>query len=166
MLYWGMKQEEQIQYQPEMVSIAKVVGELVKLNSYSLEKKEINLEAHLNEDIEAYCDISLFKISLRNILTNAVKYTPMKGTIRISSSRESDQVKIIVSDTGIGMEKEIIDRLSENKIEKTAGTSGERGTGIGLIVVKDLMKINKGVLDIESKPGRGTSVTFTLPGKP
>jgi signal transduction histidine kinase len=166
MLHWGMKQENHLQYQPEMISVAEVVHDLMKLADVIAKDKKINLDLLLNKDLTVYGDISLLKIALRNVITNAIKFTPEKGTVTIRGEEKDNEVVIVVSDTGVGMNNEQIEKILAERIEPTRGTSGERGTGLGLLVVKDLTKINKGTLRIESKPGRGTSVIFTLPGKP
>lgn len=166
MLHWGMKQENHLQYQPEIISVAEVVYDLMKLTDIIAKDKKINLELLINKDLAVFGDISLLKIALRNVITNAIKFTPENGTVTIRAEEKENQVVIEVSDTGVGMDDEQIEKILAERIEPTRGTSGERGTGLGLLVVKDLTKINKGILRIKSKPGRGTSVIFTLPGKP
>ncbi len=166
MLHWGMKQEKNIQYQPDIVSVAEVVSDLMKLTDIVAKDKKINLELHINRDLIAYADVSLLKISLRNIITNALKFTPENGTVTIRCEEKEDQVIIEVADTGVGMNENQIEKILSERIEPTRGTSGERGTGLGLLVVKDLIKINNGTLRIKSKPGKGTSVMLALPGKP
>jgi signal transduction histidine kinase len=166
MLHWGMKQENHLQYQPEMISVAEVVHDLMKLANVIAKDKNISLELLINEELAVFGDISLLKIVLRNVITNAIKFTPDNGTVTIRGEEQENQVVIEVTDTGVGMDNDRIEKILAERIEPTRGTSGERGTGLGLLVVKDLTKINKGTLQIKSKPGRGTSVIFTLPGKP
>jgi signal transduction histidine kinase len=166
MLHWGMKQENHLQYQPEIIFVAEVVHDLMKLTDVIAKDKKIKMELLINKDLSVFGDISLLKIALRNVVTNAIKFTPENGTVTIRAEELENQVIIEISDTGVGMENERIEKILAERIEPTRGTSGERGTGLGLLVVKDLTKINKGTLRIKSKPGRGTSVIFTLPGKP
>lgn len=160
------KQEKHLQYQPEIVSVAEVVHDLMRLADVIAKDKKISLELLINKDLTVYCDSSLLKISLRNVITNAIKFTPEKGTVMIRTEKEEGHVTIEVTDTGVGMDHEQIEKILSEMAESTRGTSGERGTGLGLLVVKDLVKMNKGTLQIKSKPGRGTSVIFSLPGKP
>ncbi len=166
LLHWGMKQEDHIQYHAEDVNIAEVVSELHDLFYPSLKNKQITFEQHVGERLTGYCDKSLLKIILRNLLNNAIKFTRENGSVTITAEKTGSEVTIILSDTGIGMEEAIIKKIQNNHVESTRGTAGEKGTGLGLSVVRDLVKINNGTLRIESKPGSGTSVTFTLPGKP
>jgi signal transduction histidine kinase len=166
MLHWGLKQEKGIQFRPENVQVDEVVREIMKLAATSANEKKIHIDIHIDEGLTAFCDVSLLKISLRNLITNAIKFTPQNGTVTINASTKENTIHIKVSDTGVGMEEEQIEKILSDMASPTKGTSGERGTGLGLLVVRDLIKLNKGTLSIKSKPGRGTSVTFTLPGKP
>ncbi|MCF8345982.1 MAG: sensor histidine kinase [Bacteroidales bacterium] len=166
LLHWGMKQEDHIQYHAEIVSIAEIVNELYDLFYPSFKNKSITFKQHINEQLTGYCDKSLLKIILRNLLNNAIKFTRQNGSVTITAEKTGSEITITLSDTGIGMEKEIIENILNNHVESTRGTAGEKGTGLGLSVVRDLVKINNGTLRIESKPGSGTSVTFSLPGKP
>ena len=95
-----------------------------------------------------------------------MKFTPSGGKVTLKVEAEGSNTKFTVSDTGIGIDQERIDAIFNSTTESTQGTDGEKGTGLGLIVVKDLVTRNKGTLSIESNPGRGTSISFTLPGKP
>ncbi|MDF1570710.1 MAG: sensor histidine kinase [Bacteroidales bacterium] len=166
LLHWGRQQQMSIRYQPEWVDLNKVIGETGLLMKYNLEDKNISLHVSVSTDVTAWCDSTLVHICLRNLLSNAIKFTPENGDISVSANAENDTVTVTVQDSGIGIDKEKLDRIRSENVESTPGTSGERGTGLGLIVVQEMIRINKGTFDIESKPGRGTSAKFTLPEKP
>jgi signal transduction histidine kinase len=166
MLHWGMKQENHIQYHAEDVNIAEIVTELHDLFHPSFKTKRITFKQHISKGLTGHCDKSLLTIILRNLLHNAIKFTPENGSVTITAEKKKAEVTVSVSDTGIGIEEKRIDKILNNEIESTRGTAGEKGTGLGLSVVRDLVNINKGTFHIESKPGSGTSVTFSLPGKP
>lgn len=166
MLHWGMKQENHIQYHPEKVSLADIVRGLSVFYQASLKRKNITLKEQVDESLTAYCDPSLLKISMRNIISNAVKFSNENGKITVLARKDNDHVVVSITDTGIGMEQQKVDQILSNNVETTRGTAGEKGTGLGLMVVKDLVEINKGTFHIESKPGSGTTISFTLPGKP
>lgn len=166
LLHWGRQQHRNINYHPETVQLAEIINDSLLLMRHPLKEKEINLQVEVPVDLKAWCDSTLLHICIRNLLSNAVKFTPVNGTITVMASADEDTVAVTVQDSGIGIEKERLSKILSENSESTPGTSGERGTGLGLVVVKEMTKINKGALVIESKPGRGTSAKFTLPGKP
>ena len=101
---------------------------------------------------------------LRNLLNNAIKFTPEKGTINISHEIQDQYISIHISDNGIGMEQEVIDRLFKfDQFYSTSGTGGESGTGLGLILCHDFIRKHKGDISVRSNPGTGSTFTFTLP---
>lgn len=166
LLHWGNQQGRNIRYQPGSVSLYEIINSTAQLMKYTLESKKLTLNIMVPDDLNAWCDSTLLHICLRNLLSNALKFTPRDGEITIIASAEKETVTITVQDSGIGIDQERLRTLLSAYVESTPGTSGERGTGLGLIVVNELVRINKGTLTIESKPGRGTSAKFTLPGKP
>lgn len=110
----------------------------------------------------------MIKTVIRNLINNALKFTPVSGKIFLSVSNSiQDKVKIIIRDTGIGMEKKICDTLFiPGAISHSRpGTNNEKGTGMGLVVSKELVELNKGEIGVESEPGKGSSFWFTLPRK-
>ena len=166
LIYWGMRQVKKINYLPKNVNLSYVISDILDLLAAQIHKKEIKLQVSCAPSQTAICDEQLLRIALRNILTNAVKFTGKNGEISIRVSQEKKEIKIEISDKGIGMSMEKIESIFSEKVESTYGTEGEKGTGLGLIVVKDLVEINKGKLAIQSKPGKGTAISFTLPGEP
>ncbi len=166
MLQWGLQQDKHIQYNPDMVPVSTVVHEVMKLTEIAASDKKISMKVNIENELAVYCDQSVLNISLRNLLTNAIKFTPDNGRITIDAFSDREKVVLKVTDTGVGMDAEQVEKILSDMASPTRGTAGERGTGIGLLVVKDLVKLNKGAFSIESKPGRGTFVMLTLPGKP
>ncbi len=166
LLHWGRQQRMNIQYQPETVRIIEVIDDIHMLMKYALDEKKITLDVEIPPELKAWCDRTLLHICLRNVLSNAIKFTPLHGNINVSFSTENEKVTITIQDSGIGIDKERLERILHDNVDSTLGTSGEKGTGLGLVVVRDMTKINKGTFSMESKPGRGTSAKFTLPGKP
>lgn len=166
LLHWGRQQRRNIQYQPEKVRIIETIDDLHMLMKYALDEKKITLNVEIPPELKAWCDRTLLHICLRNVLSNAIKFTPFHGNITVRSSTENKKVTITIQDSGVGIDKEQLDRILNDNVDSTPGTSGEKGTGLGLIVVREMTQINKGSFSMESKPGRGTSAKFTLPGKP
>jgi signal transduction histidine kinase len=104
---------------------------------------------------------------VRNLVSNAIKFTPRKGTVRLEMTREGKEVRFTVSDTGIGMSPEVVASLDQfGQLDSSPGTDHEIGTGLGLQLAKDLVEKSGGKLKIESNPGIGSTFTFTLPINP
>jgi signal transduction histidine kinase len=126
--------------------------------------KKIEIVNEIREPIEIYCDAKMNDTVLRNLLSNAVKFTPEGGTIRLFAERKEGELQISVADTGRGISPELIPglfRLGESKT--TFGTAGEKGTGLGLPLSREMVEKNGGRIWVESTPGRGSSFHFTVP---
>jgi signal transduction histidine kinase len=101
---------------------------------------------------------------VRNLVSNALKFTPKKGKVRLQVSEAGNKVQIKVSDTGVGMDQEALRSLLKfGQLDSTPGTDQEIGTGLGLQLATDLVEKNGGILQVESTPGEGSVFTFTLP---
>jgi signal transduction histidine kinase len=103
------------------------------------------------------------KTILRNLLSNAIKFTNIGGSVVISGKKEAKNVKITVKDNGVGMEKNILDKILNGSYYSGYGTQSESGSGLGLSICQEFIKKNKGKFFIESTLGIGTSIMFTLP---
>ena len=112
----------------------------------------------------AHGDREMISTILRNLINNAVKYSNKAGVIEVSISEKDDFLEVMVSDQGIGISKENIEKIFRIDTKfKSPGTKGEKGTGLGLILCKDLVEINKGSIWCESQEGTGTTFHFTVP---
>ena len=105
---------------------------------------------------------------LRNLLSNAIKFTPSSGAINVSAQLHDEQfLEVAVADTGMGIKEEDFSKLFRIDIQYTnVGTAGERGTGLGLNLCKDLVEKNGGAIRVKSEVGKGTTFKFTLPRLP
>ncbi len=131
-----------------------------------LEQKNIKLVNRVSKDILVYADFPTIEMAIRNLVNNAVKFTPEGGKITVSSSVESSPgfVEISVSDTGIGMPPEILNNLFRvDKKVSRKGTRNEAGTGLGLVLVKELVEKNGGTIRVTSEENKGSTFTFTVP---
>ncbi len=165
LLYWGMSQRKGIQYNPDYHDLTTVLQNILNLFEQNIKNKNLQLSTNIPKDIMAYCDATLVKIILRNLISNAIKFSNEGGAISISFEKKDELVMICVEDEGVGMHPKQVKRLEKNRgIESTRGTMDEKGTGLGLPLVKELVEINKGTTGIQSKPGKGTAITFSLPG--
>jgi signal transduction histidine kinase len=164
LLYWGRNQSEEISYLPEKTDMEVVIRDVLSLYKHMIQKKEISIINKIPAKTFAESDKALSNIVIRNILSNAIKFTPRNGTITISSELSEGQVKIFFKDSGVGIPKEKLDLfVKEGYLKSTAGTESEKGTGLGLQLVRDLININRGELHIESESGIGTCIWLTLP---
>lgn len=130
-------------------------------------KKNISLVKELTDSLSVYADKNMVSTVIRNLLNNAIKFTPKGGRIQICSYRHNNEVWIEVSDTGMGIEKHKKARLFRiAATASTRGTENEKGTGLGLLVCKDFVEKNGGSIWVDSQPGKGSTFTFSVPLSP
>lgn len=164
LLDWSITQQGAIPYNPERITLFHVVNELLDLFSNMARVKGINLSSAIDDDVIIWADINSVKTILRNLVSNAIKFTNVNGEVTISAIIKENMTGIIVRDTGIGMSKEKIDNLlTFDNYNRSAGTKGERGIGLGLQLVKEFSEINKGSLTIESEVRKGTAIAVFFP---
>jgi two-component system phosphate regulon sensor histidine kinase PhoR len=148
------------------VAVAEVIGEVLKTVAPQAAAKKIILEENLPEGVQPIrADRDRVFQILLNILDNAVKFTPEGGAIKITAAqKDAETVAVLINDTGIGIPKNEIPRLGERfyRVEKTRSRDSG-GTGLGLSIVKHLMAAHGGVMEIESNPGYGTTVSLYFP---
>ena len=138
-----------------------ILDAIDNVNIQAIQKK-----ISLNKTLHATCalgDQNIVTIAVRNLLTNALKYSNENSRIIINSFEKDKQVFIEIIDEGIGMDAEKIKELLNNEVETTVGTAGERGTGLGIFLIRELLQKINGVLLIESTKGKGSVFTIKLP---
>lgn len=151
-----------------MFDFAETCEEVFELMRVTARTKGIEIVSNVSENTRVWGDLEQIKIVLRNLISNAIKFTPLGGVVTITSSEKvGNQLRITVSDTGVGIPFELQERLLKNhEAITTYGTRGERGSGLGLSLCRDFIAINKGKMWFESQPGKGSSFSFTLLTKP
>jgi signal transduction histidine kinase len=160
-LHWSITQMQGIKPKVETVNINEVVSEQIALVSSIAETKGITLTQAIKSDATIQADKNHLRLIVRNLLQNALKFTPKGGTIHFSREDTEGGQKLTIQDTGIGMPNETLDKLF--KVEQNTnrkGTAQEGGTGLGLILTKELVELNGGKITVSSEEGRGT--TFSV----
>lgn len=168
MLVWGRGQEDKIKFSPERRDLADIILTNMSIFKDTADKKDIAVNFTQIGNSKAFFDKDLMDIIIRNLLSNAVKYTERGGRISIllkDKSITSDGIILKICDNGIGIPAEKQKYLfTSAEIESTPGTENEKGTGLGLKLCNELIKINNGTISVQSQEGEGTCFTLTLPG--
>lgn len=128
-----------------------------------LERKNISFFNQVDPSLTVLADKEMIRIVLRNLISNAIKFTPENGLIRVYAAADGQETRISIQDSGIGMSSETIQRISAKQYYTTAGTAMEKGSGFGLMLCSDLVNRHGGKLIIESEPRKGSVFTITLP---
>ncbi len=148
---------------PCEILVDEFIASVVKENIHVARQKNIELQVGSIDAAYACADENMMRIVLRNVLTNACKFTETGGIITICAKSSESEVDIIINDTGVGMKSESLKLFQTGEEFSTLGTKDEQGNGLGLLLCRELLGRNKGRLKIESTPGVGTTVTLTLP---
>ncbi len=166
LLQWTSVQTGKLKFEPVEFNLFTKAEETISLMKASAEKKGIILTNEVNKEILGNADPNLFSTILRNLISNAIKFTPSGGLIRIRSSEDENIAQIEVTDNGTGIPEHHLDKLFDlEKTFSTKGTSEEEGSGLGLILCKEFVEKNGGEIWVDSIPGQGSRFFFTLPKK-
>lgn len=163
LLTWSRSQTGKIQFIPEVFNLSDLISESVNLYKTSADKKQIKLVNECCEELSVIADRNMCSSVLRNLLNNALKfsYAESQITIRVNPKENFHEIQVI--DQGIGIEKENIEKLFRVDLKfKSTGTSGEKGTGLGLLLCKEFVEINGGQIKVESEINKGSVFSFTL----
>ena len=164
LLEWAKIQINQAEFQPTTQSLQSMIEHNSQPWIESAKQKNIKLTYEGHENVMVYADQEMVSLILRNLISNATKFTGEGGEIKITANVQENDVEISVTDTGVGINAKNIEKLFRiDEHYTTGGTADEKGTGLGLILCKDLLDKNKGRIWVESTPGKGTSFTFSLP---
>ncbi len=164
LLTWGRLQMEQVgirttRFRP-YESAEKVCGPLQAAAAL----KNITLENNIPRDLAIQADANMVETVFRNLVSNAIKFTPDAGKVRIEARRRGEFVELAVEDNGVGMAPETMDKIFSLHVKHTTrGTAGEPGTGLGLAVCREFVERNGGTIGVESQPGGGSKFNVCLP---
>jgi PAS domain S-box-containing protein len=165
LLEWAKMQRGQIEFTPREFGLLDKIRESIDLISGPANKKEIIISLEVSENIVVTADNHMFDTIIRNLVSNAIKFSNHGGNIVISGALSGSMVEISVSDNGIGMDEELVSNLfSRNDKARRKGTDDEPSTGLGLLLCKEFVEKHGGKIRVVSQEGKGSTFTFTLLG--
>lgn len=163
LLQWSMMQRNMLEYKPVNIDLHDLVNKILEILNQSAEKKNISLVNNIEVATNVYADVDMLRSVIQNLITNAIKFSPVNGQIIISSLEKDGSEVVSVQDYGIGIEPEKSSELFNfSTLYSTHGTAGEKGTGLGLSLCKEFIERNGGKIWVESEEGKGSTFSFTL----
>ncbi|MCK5820512.1 MAG: hypothetical protein KAH17_01455 [Bacteroidales bacterium] len=164
LLDWSRIQIGRFEYNPRQINLKKIIDQQINYLHINASGKDVQLISEIGNSIFVHADYEMISIVFSNLLSNGIKFSKRGGKVTIRSYIEQEQIFIVIEDNGIGMDPEQVKNLFHiDKISRTRGTENEDGTGLGLILCKDLMEKNYGDLHVESASGAGSRFVVSLP---
>ena len=164
LLAWATSSQDDIEYRPSNTDLAQIIDSDLALLKATADGKGVKVLSEVNVRNYCYIDARMVSTVIRNVVSNSIKFTPSGKAVSLKAWQEHDRAKIQISDQGVGMTAEKIKELqTEGRHTSTEGTQGEKGTGLGVSIVRDYVLQNNGTFNIESTLGVGTTTTITLP---
>ena len=163
LLQWSRSQTGRIEFNPQDIDLLKLVSGIMDLLKVSAERKEINMTCNISRGLFVVADEDMLNTIIRNLLTNALKFTRKGGLISIEAELNGNYVNIIVKDTGVGMSDKVKENLFKMEVsQSTFGTDNEAGTGLGLLLCKEFVEKHGGKISVESELDKGSLFKFNL----
>jgi signal transduction histidine kinase len=166
LLYWSRSHTGRLDYYPREINIVDLVKESYDLFLESAKAKEVSLIPLDEKSFTAYGDEDMIKTVLRNLISNAVKFSSRGSIVKVALEEKGNERIIKVVDNGVGISPNQLTKIFRiDAIASVPGTSGERGTGLGLVLCKEFVEKNGGKIWVESELGKGSTFSFSLPEK-
>ncbi len=166
LLSWARSQQNEIVYNPEQLALDQMVQSIKDLLSQLSPEKQINIVNNVPMDTTVFADKNMMMVVLRNLISNALKFSHEEGVVEVFAESEGNQKRITIKDEGIGMSSEVAEKVFESgELYSRRGTNGESGSGLGLKLCKEFVGKHGGHIWVESEVGRGSSFCFTIPQK-
>ncbi len=163
LLNWSRSQIGAIALNREWIALGEIVNQVFDILENNRRQKNLELINQVDKDVEIFADRNALTLIIRNLCSNAVKFTPEQGTIKVSAVASGKTTTVYVEDNGIGMNEVIIKKVLEDKsFYSTFGTANEKGSGLGLIITREFIEKQGGLLSVESTPGKGSRFSFSL----
>jgi len=164
LLGWAKSQSNILNVFPESLDLKPLASNIAGLLKLTSENKKIRIENNIPEGITVFADIQMIQSVLRNLLSNALKFTPENGSVEMSAVEMNTEVKVSIKDSGVGISESNLKRIfDQDQPLKTTGTNKESGSGLGLILCKDFVEKTGGKIWVESEEGKGSTFIFTIP---
>lgn len=163
LLQWAKSQMKGESLSPQLIDMNKLIHDVQQIVRLQAENKQVYLKTKAEKPVYIYADKEMIEVVLRNLISNAIKFTPKEGQVVIDVKEEDELIEVLVRDTGTGMSEEAKNKLFGDEHFTTKGTSNESGTGLGLMICKEFLKKNGGDIHVESELGKGSTFAFTLP---
>jgi signal transduction histidine kinase len=164
LLVWAVSQNKEKNFRPVKINLYELLREEIESLKTLASQKQITLRHSVKPDLNVTADIQMVKTILRNLISNAIKYTNVNGEIIIDANEVKQYVEIAIKDNGIGISAEDQRKLFKiDAFHSTPGTHEERGTGLGLLLCKEFVELHGGNIRIDSEAGKGSRFSFTLP---
>jgi len=166
LLEWSRMQTGRMQYAPTKIILHEKVNDVIGLLSGNALKKNLTLINLVLPGVFILADENMLQSILQNLLANAIKFTKSGGTVQVSATQISEKLtKISIKDSGVGIDSKNLKKIFRtDSTVTTPGTENERGTGLGLLLCKEMIERHGGTISVESDLGKGTTFYFTLPG--
>ncbi|HDN26075.1 MAG TPA: hybrid sensor histidine kinase/response regulator [Thioploca sp.] len=166
LLEWSISQTGRIQVTPATLDLKEIIDHNIELVGENAGAKHISICSSIDDITSVVADGNMLDTVIRNLLTNAVKFTPTNGKVEISAKTEAHEVEISISDTGVGIKPEDWDKLFRVDVSfTTRGTAQEKGSGLGLILCQEFVEKNGGTIGVESQEGKGSRFYIRLPSQ-
>lgn len=164
LLLWTRSQSGKIPFEPRTFQLKKVCDDVLSLLNESAATKQIEIISEIDAGLELHADVDMLRTILRNLISNAIKFTHENGQIILRADQQDADIIITVSDNGIGMGQEVVSKLWQISEHYTSpGTKGEKGTGLGLMLCKEFVEKHSGRIWVESEVGKGSDFKIALP---
>jgi len=164
LLFWARSQGGDVIYVPEKLNVNLIVERNLLIFKGVADSKEIKLNSTIIDEFNAFADKNMITLVIRNLISNAIKYTPKGGAINIGIHKKNGLIKVAIEDSGVGFDNETAQKIFKtDSFYTTIGTSNERGSGLGLILCQEFVTKMGGSIWAESKPGVGSKFFFTVP---
>ncbi len=163
-LAWTQTQRFEKQFNPTRISLAKLVGQEIESSKLAVKLKNISLSHSIPQRFMVRADLHMSKSIIRNLITNAIKFTNQGGNITISAKEVNPFIEIMVKDDGIGISPKDQQKIfNKDPLKAVSGSKNVKSKGLGLMLCREFVILNGGILWVESQPGKGSSFIFTLP---